>query len=197
MEIPLKLSFHGVHHSPAIEDRVRKKAAVLDRFRPHVMSCRVAIEEPHRHHHKGKLFHVRIDLTVAGREIVIGRDHQDRHEHEDPYVAIRDAFAAAVRKLEDHIRRLRRVIKTHGVPDHGMISSISSYQGFGFIRTPDGQEVYFHENSLIDALIGRLEVGDEVRFVLHEPVDEQGSHASSVRLIGKHHPQSPPRIKPA
>ncbi len=35
------------------------------------------------------------------------------HSHEDVYVAVRDAFNAAARRLEDHARRMRGDVKTH------------------------------------------------------------------------------------
>ena len=105
MQIPLQITFHGMAHSDAIEQRVRDKAAKLERFHSRITSCRVVVEVPHRHHHKGKLFSVRIDLTVPGGELVVNRDSDSNHAHEDVYVAIRDAFDAATRQLEDYTRK--------------------------------------------------------------------------------------------
>ena len=104
MQIPLQITFHGMERSDAIEAKIREKAAKLDRFHSRLTSCRVVVEVPHRHHHKGKLFSVRIDMTVPGGELVVNRDSSD-HSHEDVYVAIRDAFNAAIRQLEDHARK--------------------------------------------------------------------------------------------
>ena len=73
----------------------------------------VVVEAPHRHSHKGKMYHVRIDLSLPGREIVVGREPEQNHAHEDVYVAIRDAFNAAVRRLEDQTRKMRGDVKTH------------------------------------------------------------------------------------
>ena len=72
------------------------------------ISYPVVVEAPHKHHHQGKQFNVRIDIGVPGNEIVVNRDH-----HEDVYVALRDAFDAAKRQLEDYARITRGYIKTH------------------------------------------------------------------------------------
>ncbi len=108
MQIPLQITIRDVEHSAALETHIRDKAKKLDEFFDHIMSCRVVVEVPHKHHHQGKQFNVRIDLGVAGGEIAVTRDHA-----EDVYVALRDAFDAAKRQLEDYVRKLRGDVKTH------------------------------------------------------------------------------------
>lgn len=108
MQIPLQITIRDVEKSDALETHIRDKAKKLDEFFDHIMSCRVVVEMPHKHHHQGKQFNVRIDLGVAGGEIVVNRDHA-----EDVYVALRDAFDAAKRKLEDYVSKLRGDVKKH------------------------------------------------------------------------------------
>ncbi len=108
MQIPLQITIRDVAHSEALETHIRDKAKKLDEFFDHIMSCRVVVEMPHKHHHQGKQFNVRIDIGVAGGEIVVNRDHA-----EDVYVALRDAFDAAKRQLEDYARKLRGDVKKH------------------------------------------------------------------------------------
>ena len=108
MQTPLQITIRDVEHSEALETRIRDKAQKLEEFFKHIMSCRVVVEAPHKHHHQGKQFNVRIDIGVPGNEIVVNRDH-----HEDVYVALRDAFDAAKRQLEDYARITRGDIKTH------------------------------------------------------------------------------------
>ncbi len=108
MKIPLQITFRGVAPSEALEKRIQDKTAKLDEFFEHILSCRVVVEAPHKHHHQGKQFNVRIDIGVPGSEIVVNRDH-----HEDVYVALREAFDAAKRQLEDYARKIRGDIKTH------------------------------------------------------------------------------------
>jgi ribosomal subunit interface protein len=113
MELPLQISFRNMDPSPAVEERIRKKAAKLERFHDRIVGCNVVVEAPHRHQHKGKLYTVRLDISVPGKDIVVDRAGPADPAHEDVYVAIRDAFAAAARQLEDHARRMRGDVKTH------------------------------------------------------------------------------------
>ncbi len=108
MQIPLQITIRDVEQSEALEKHIREKAEKLDEFFNHIMSCRVVVEVPHKHHRQGKHFNVRIDIGVAGGEIAVNRDHA-----EDVYVALRDAFDAAKRQLEDYARKLRGDVKTH------------------------------------------------------------------------------------
>lgn len=108
MQIPLQITVRDMEHSDALETHIRDKANKLDEYFDRIMSCRVVVEMPHKHHHQGKQFNVRIDIGVPGSEIVVNRDHA-----EDVYVALRDAFDAAKRQLEDYARKIRGDVKTH------------------------------------------------------------------------------------
>jgi ribosomal subunit interface protein len=101
------MSFRNVEPSPAIEEHVRTRAAELERFSSDIGSCDVIVEAPHRHQHQGVLYHVRIRLVVSGEELIVSRDPPEAHAHEELHVAIRDAFDAARRQLEDHVRKER------------------------------------------------------------------------------------------
>ncbi len=108
MQIPLQITIRDFPHSDALEADIRDKAQKLDEFFQHIMSCRVVVEMPHQHQHQGKQYNVRIDIRVPQNEIVVNRD-----QHTDVYVAVRDAFDAARRQLEDYARTLRGDVKTH------------------------------------------------------------------------------------
>ena len=116
MQIPLQIAFHGMDPSPAIEARIREKVAKLEHFHDRIVGCKVVVEAPHRHHHKGKLYNVRIDISVPGKDVFVGHTGPQNHAHEDINVAIRDAFNAAGRLLEDHVRRMRGDVKAHVAP---------------------------------------------------------------------------------
>jgi ribosomal subunit interface protein len=107
MQTPIQITFHDIPHSEALEARIREKADKLESFHPRITSCRVVVEERDRHHHQGKQFCVRLDVRVPEHEIVVNRDHD-----EDVYVALRDAFDAARRQLEDIARKQRGEVKT-------------------------------------------------------------------------------------
>jgi cold shock CspA family protein len=154
----------------------------------------------------GKAYSVRVDLTVPGAELVINRapkrleatrvshglepekDFAEVHEpskhaaHEDVYVAIRDAFNAAARKLQDYARRRRGKVKAHEPEAIARVVKLFPVEDYGFIETPDGRELYFHKNSVLAPGFGRLEVGAAVHFA--EEMGEQGPQASSLRIVG-------------
>lgn len=140
MRIPLKITFRDMEPSKAIEETIRERADKLDALYDKIMSCRVTVEAPHRRHHKGKAYVVRIDITVPGGELVVNRapkrlaaakaaraeelevELAESHEpskhgaHEDIYVAIRDAFNAAGRKVQDYAQKRRGKTKNHESP---------------------------------------------------------------------------------
>ena len=112
MPIPLQISFRNMDPSPAVEARIREKAAKLERFHDRIVSCTVVVEAPHHHHHKGKLYSVHVNISVPGKDVAVDRANPIDHAHEDVYVAVRDAFDAAVRRLEDHVNRRRDSAKS-------------------------------------------------------------------------------------
>ncbi len=181
MKLPLEVTFRNVDPSEALETNIRAHAEKLDRFYDRIIGCRVVVEQDHKHHHQGNLYHVRIDLTVPGKELVVSREPAKNHAHEDAYVAVRDAFQAMRRQLEDYSRRQRGQEKHHEALPSGRIASLFTAKDYGIIETMDGQEIYFHRNSVVGSDFEQLEVGNEVRF--HEEQGEKGPQASTVKLI--------------
>jgi ribosomal subunit interface protein len=182
MLVPLEIHFRNMDPSAAIEDAVRKRAAKLEQFAGDIVSCRVTVEAPHKHHHQGNLYSVTVDLRYPGGEVVASREPSAHRSHEDFYVALRDAFKAARRQLQDRVRTRRGDVKTHDDPPHGRIVSMHPDKDCGRILTADGREIYFHRNSVLNASFDRLEPGIEVRF--NEEPGDQGPQASSVHVIG-------------
>jgi ribosomal subunit interface protein len=108
MKIPIQITINNMDHPAAVEAYIREKAQKLDEFFDYIISCRVAVEMQYKHNHQGMQFNVRIDISVPGNEIVISREHS-----EDVNVALRDAFNAAKRKVEDYACKVQGVVKTH------------------------------------------------------------------------------------
>lgn len=102
MDIPLQITFRGTKHTPALEAALREHAAGLEKHHPHVASCHAVLELADRHRHNGKNFVVRLDIKVRGGEVVVNHDRD-----EEPAVAVREAFRAAGRQLEDLAQRQR------------------------------------------------------------------------------------------
>ncbi|HVY64396.1 MAG TPA: HPF/RaiA family ribosome-associated protein [Gammaproteobacteria bacterium] len=184
MQVPLEIQFRNMDASEAVEAAARESVAKLERLADSIVSCRVTIEAPHRRHQQGNLYSVSIDLRYAGGEAVANRAPTAKHAHEDVYVALRDAFKAVRRQIEDRVRVRRGDVKRHSEQSHGTIVSLDKRADYGRIGTPDGREIYFHRNSVLNAKFDALEVGMEVRF--DEEAGDQGPQASTVHVTGKH-----------
>jgi len=187
MQVPLQVTFRHMDSSEPVAGRIRQRAEELDRLFDGIISCRVAVECRHPRRVQGNLFRVRVDLKVPDREIVVGRDPAARHAHEDIYVSLRDAFDATRRLLEDYVRERRREVKLHAVPDHGRIARLLPERSCGFILSTEGNEIYFHRNSVTNGGYDKLSIGDEVRFVAQHSESAEGLQASTVVPLGKHH----------
>lgn len=184
MQLTPQITFRGMSSSAAIDADIRKHIDKLEVFYDRIMNCRVMVEVSHRHR-QGNLYHIRIDLTVPGGELVIKRSPPEHQEYEDLYVAIRDAFNTVERTLKNYVQRQRSKVKTHAISPHGRIAALFPDNDYGFIESSDGREIYFHQNSLLNIDFSQLEIGQAVRFT--EEVGNQGPQASTVQLIGKHH----------
>jgi len=185
MKLPLQIRAHKVSISDVIKDDIREKAASLDQFSDQIMACRVTVNSPSRRQHQGMRYNVRIDLTLPGDEIVV-----KRQLHEDLYVAVRDAFDAARRLIEDYERKRRGVVKLQKAAPHGRVTQLFPGKDCGFLETADGLEIYFHRNSVLHDAFDRLAVGTEVRFV--EESGEKGPQASTVEVM---HPRRRRRVQ--
>lgn len=108
MQLPLQITFRNLAHSEGLDKLIRERVEWLETFHSHVMSCRVVVEHTGDHQGGGKQFFVRINLKVPGAEIAIDHPHD-----EDVHVAVRDAFDAARRQLEDQLRLQRGQVKLH------------------------------------------------------------------------------------
>lgn len=108
-----QITFRNMSVSEAVEIRIRERAEALDKFFPNIIACKVVVESTSRAHQKGKLYYLRVELTVPGKQIVSNRHPDAHHAHEDIYVAVRDAFDEARRQLEDYSHRLKGMVKHH------------------------------------------------------------------------------------
>jgi len=114
MTTAMVISFHGLPPSLALEAEARETAASLERVYERLVSCRVTIEAPPQHHHKGPVYRVRVELGVPGKHLVVSRARGDHAEHADAHLALRDAFRdSARRQLEEHAEQRRGEVKKH------------------------------------------------------------------------------------
>jgi ribosomal subunit interface protein len=114
----MQITLRHVERSDALESRIRRSVRKLERLYGGILGSRIVVEAPHNRQQQGRQFSVRVEVKVPGNDIVVNREH-----HEDPYVALRDAFSAAGRQVEDYARRQRREIRARraaiaeGAPD--------------------------------------------------------------------------------
>ncbi|PSB55633.1 HPF/RaiA family ribosome-associated protein [Chamaesiphon polymorphus] len=112
MRANTQIFWQNLSPSDAIEVKIRKQIAKLEKFSEHLSDCRVIIEVPHRHQHQGNIYHVQINLTVPGNQLIVNRQPSAQQSHEDLDLAIRDAFESAERQLKEYTRQRRGDIKT-------------------------------------------------------------------------------------
>jgi ribosomal subunit interface protein len=182
MKIPLQISFSNMTASDAVRARIEELAGRLDRFHDRIMSCRVVVSASTRRQRSGRIYHVSIDLKLPGHEIAINRGPAEDHAHEDVYVAIRDAFDAAVRRIEDVSRKQRGDIKTHEEEPSGVVVRLFPEENYGFIEDKSAGEVYFHAHSVPNDEFRKLKVGSTVRY--RTEAGDKGLQATVVKPIG-------------
>lgn len=183
MQVPLELTFRNVESSEELESFIEQQVEKLERFCDHISGCRIAVEQPHKHASSRNPYRVRIDITVPPQhEVVVSKDPADNPFDLDLKGVLRGAFQAAERQLKEVASRQRGEVKSRVEPV-GFVVTLDREEGFGFLKTPDGQEVYFHRNAVTNDDFERLEIGTQVRFT--GELGEKGPQASTVQVIDK------------
>lgn len=126
----VEVTFRNMKTSDWLEGEIRARAAKLETYCPQIVSCRVLVAVPHRHHDHGNPFEMHIDIVVPGEEIAVSRVPRVRElnakdataakkrtdvtaARKNVLLVMRDAFAVAKRQLQDYARRRRDSAKTH------------------------------------------------------------------------------------
>lgn len=171
MALPLiQITVRDLPNTEAIENRVRLKLEKLERFYERIESIHVVIDEEQKHQNQGKLFSVNIDVLVPHKKIVV-----NKQQNVDLYVAMRDAFAAVTRQLEEYSRKQRGYVKAHPTQklkkgiSAGQIMRLFQDEHYGFIQDANGREFFFDYEHLLKDHFDQLEIGMIVNFV--EKVD--------------------------
>lgn len=184
MEFPTEITFRHMAPSAELETIIHERAVSLKRFGSRITSCRIVVEPSSRKHRNGNLFAVHVYVMAPGGDIVVTRQSSQRVERQAIIVAIRDAFDATRRRLEDYVRRQRGAEKTHTDLPHARVRELYPDDNYGVIESTDGSDIYFHRNSVLHGGYDRLRIGTEVSYV--EEQGRKGSQASTVKQVGRH-----------
>jgi cold shock CspA family protein len=195
MQRSLQTRWLHITASPVVEQVVRAEAAKLERALGRITGCAVTLESTSRHHRQsGSKYRVRIELSVPGGTLVVGRDPDKGWTRGDLYGAVKSAFREARRQLEDHVRRIDGRVKAHAPSARARVARVFPEDGYGFLETADGREIYFHERSVLRGAFPRLRVGSPVRYA--EEPGREGPQASTVELARRGR-ASPPKGRSA
>lgn len=182
MQTEPEIAFRHMEPTEAIERRLADEIDRLDALDDRLITCRIMVELPERRQRKGNLYRVRINLTRPGDEIVVDRHPAEHSAHEDPLLAIGEAFSAARKRLLQAKARRRGEVKEHEGPPRGLVSRLFPGEDYGFIEAADGRDVYFHRNAVANDGFDRLAEGMTVRYV--EEQGEEGPQATVVEPSG-------------
>ncbi len=185
MQIPLELNYHDIDRSEWSENLIRERVDRLERYSDEIVSCHVIVSRPHHHQHKGNPLKVTIEVRLPrNRRLVVNEEPAVVEQESKLSLVINAAFEAMQRRLGKTGEHHRRDALTPSEEENrALVVRLFEDQGYGFLRTVDGREFYFHEHAVLNHDFPRLAVGTEVRF---EPsMGEQGPQASSVRIVNK------------
>ncbi len=169
--LPVQITIRDLPASAVLESLIRKRASKLQQFCNRISSCRIVLEHQKNNQHRGKLYNIRIDVTVPGKEMVTTRKMD-----EDIYIAIRDSFKAIERQLEEHSRKRHGRIKTHTDTLRGVVVRVFPQQDYGFIEGIDGHEYYFSLTNVNNLNFNQLLIGDLVEFISESMSDGRQAH---------------------
>ncbi len=186
MKITPQITLRNIEHSPALKKEIISYVEKLEKFHDHITGCRVSVEKKQKHQDSGNPYRVRIDVTVPpGHEIVIKRKSTEGELHQPLSAVLNEAFEATERKLKKLKEIQSRDVKKHPEQEvNGVIYKLFKSDGYGFIKSTDGSEVYFHRNSVLHNKFDGLKTGTGVHYV--EEMGEKGPQASTVRVITRH-----------
>lgn len=189
MKIPPEITYRGVSKTDAIEALINEKIAKLERVCDHINSCHIAVEKEQDRPRDRSPYRVRLDITVPpGHELAAESTMGHHTQYADLDVVIRDAFDKAWRQLRDLSKQQQEYDRgqvNDGAQDTtALVTKLFPEQGYGFLKTLDGQDIHFTSSSVLHDDFDRLEIGTGVRF--EAITDEQGiSHASTVQIVNK------------
>ena len=183
METEPQIVFEHMDSSEALRARVLRELADLEQIHGRITSARVSMCAPPREHRKGYLYRTNIHLVLpGGREVAVSHNPQSGRADHDMYSSVQDAFDVARRQLSDQVRQMEGKVKAQAVAVEqiGQVIRLFPEDGFGFIVTPSGHEVFFSRKKVRHNGFGDMQIGTRVYF--EEEMGDQGPLATMVRI---------------
>lgn len=179
----IQVTFRNVSPTDALRAYAERRANKLYELDSRITSLHVTIESPHKHHAHGNAYRVVVEAHAPGHTIVSGHQRPDDPRFRDAYAAIDDAVDDAVRRVHD--ARDKQAHPRHAAhhlrPSRGRVAKLFVDDGYGFLESETGEEIYFHENSVLGHGFDRLAIGTRVRYA--EEIGDKGPQASTVTIV--------------
>lgn len=107
MSFPIQVTFRHMLPSRMFEERIRELAGKLQKFSTRITRCHVLVEKTHQRSVQRGLFDVHVSVCVPGNVIIVRRSHVADPDHSNAWIALRDAFDATKRSLQDYEKAAR------------------------------------------------------------------------------------------
>jgi len=174
----LQVEARNLEIRKAWPDKIDEEKTRLERHHAgFIHHLRVTVEGTYSHREGG--YELRLVASIPNDTVVVKR----KGEKVVPLLV--DAFNTLGLQLKELQRKRRQSFKVQpevakNVGGEGVVKSIFPYESYGFIVTPQGQEIYFHENALKDVSMNQLSEGDGVKF--GEAQGDKGPCAAWVKV---------------
>ena len=188
MESAPHIEFQGMDASPEFRDKITHQLSRLEERFGRITACRVTVKAPSGHRHVGDPYEIKIYLSLPDeREVAVDRTPHQDERFQDFDFALNDAFNRAGRRLQDQVREMRGKVKHHAKAPAGVIRKLMRDEGYGFLESADGREIYFHRNSVAEPGFDSLKLGERVAFTEEE--GKEGPQASRVTPLAESAPR--------
>lgn len=187
MKTPPEITYRNVNKSAAIDALIHEKIAKLERLCGYINSCHITVEKMHNHPRGNSPYRVLIDLRLPpSHELVAESNLAVKNQYAQLDTVIRDAFSKMERQLKTQTRQQRESEKTRSgsaSDTNALVIRLFREQDYGFLKTMEGEDIYFHRNSVLHGDFDRLEIGTGVHVDVEE--GDEGLQATSLKIVDK------------
>lgn len=183
MQVPLEITYRNVEKTEDIDRLIREKMAKIEKICNYIVSCHVVIEHPQEYQNAGNPYQIRIEMSIPKNHYIVVKHGMGKEDMHLPLsTVIRKAFDAVRKQVRELVQRQHAHLKVHDVNGTiGIVNKINREEGYGFLLNAEGEDVYFHKNSVVQNEFDQLYEGATV--IHTEEPTERGPKATSVKLF--------------